>query len=220
MVFHRKRFFIVGRKKSVRERGILIIIDILGVDSIAFSSPAPLCSNFCFVYWSACLYLLVLFICLSPDPPSIHSNLITGESYHDLANRLWPVMLEMEREVTDLVIIAHQSVLRVLCAYFMENSADVRTLFLVYPVVVSISFHGIVWAGFRGLICAVLGYWFYWFGVLLLLFHWSGLFRFYFFIDLGYLLLLFYFLGRRFMVANPVHEFPEEWDRGNHPGGI
>jgi len=36
-------------------------------------------------------------------------------------------MLEMEREVSDLVIVAHESVLRVLCAYFMENSADVWT---------------------------------------------------------------------------------------------
>ena len=33
----------------------------------------------------------------------------------------------MEREVSDLVIVAHESVLRVLCAYFMENSADVWT---------------------------------------------------------------------------------------------
>jgi broad specificity phosphatase PhoE len=37
-------------------------------------------------------------------------------------------MLEMEREVSDLIIIAHESVLRVLCAYFMENSADVSPL--------------------------------------------------------------------------------------------
>jgi broad specificity phosphatase PhoE len=34
-------------------------------------------------------------------------------------------MLEMEREVKDLLIIAHESVLRVLCAYFLEISADV-----------------------------------------------------------------------------------------------
>jgi 6-phosphofructo-2-kinase / fructose-2,6-biphosphatase 4 len=56
-----------------------------------------------------------------------HHRYPRAESYHDLANRLWPVMLEMEREVSDLCIIAHESVLRVLCAYFMENSADVPT---------------------------------------------------------------------------------------------
>jgi 6-phosphofructo-2-kinase / fructose-2,6-biphosphatase 4 len=54
-----------------------------------------------------------------------HHRYPRAESYHDLANRLWPVMLEMERETSDLLIIAHESVLRVLCAYFMENSADV-----------------------------------------------------------------------------------------------
>lgn len=54
-----------------------------------------------------------------------HHRYPRAESYHDLANRLWPVMLEMEREVCDLLIIAHESVLRVLCAYFMENSAHV-----------------------------------------------------------------------------------------------
>jgi len=41
-------------------------------------------------------------------------------------------MLEMEREVTDLVIIAHQSILRVLCAYFMENSAE-QIPFMSFP---------------------------------------------------------------------------------------
>jgi broad specificity phosphatase PhoE len=33
----------------------------------------------------------------------------------------------MERETKDLLIIAHESVLRVLCAYFLEVSADVRS---------------------------------------------------------------------------------------------
>jgi 6-phosphofructo-2-kinase / fructose-2,6-biphosphatase 4 len=55
-----------------------------------------------------------------------HHRYPRGESYHDLANRLWTVMLEMERETKDLLIIAHESVLRVLCAYFLEMSADVR----------------------------------------------------------------------------------------------
>jgi hypothetical protein len=39
-------------------------------------------------------------------------------------------MLEMEREVSDLLIIGHESVLRVLCAYFLEKNADVREILL------------------------------------------------------------------------------------------
>jgi 6-phosphofructo-2-kinase/fructose-2,6-biphosphatase 4 len=54
-----------------------------------------------------------------------HHRYPRAESYHDLANRLWSVLLEMEREVSDLLIIAHESTLRVLCAYFLEKHADV-----------------------------------------------------------------------------------------------
>ncbi|KAJ1982484.1 hypothetical protein H4R35_000266 [Dimargaris xerosporica] len=41
-----------------------------------------------------------------------------GESYHDLAVRLEPVILELEHEKQDVLIIAHESVLRCLYAYF------------------------------------------------------------------------------------------------------
>jgi 6-phosphofructo-2-kinase / fructose-2,6-biphosphatase 4 len=54
-----------------------------------------------------------------------HHRYPRAESYHDLANRLSPLLLEMEREVSDLLIIAHESILRVLCAYFLEKHADV-----------------------------------------------------------------------------------------------
>jgi len=168
MVSRRKKFFIVGRKKLVLGKGILIIIDILGVGR---TFPVPELTDVLLI-WFVLLMLCVmsypvLVICsfiylLVYRPAFIHTNLITGESYHDLANRLLPVMLEMEREVTDLVIIAHQSVLRVLCAYFMENSAEVRTLF---PCPSRGPYHLITWKlfeqFFRDLICAVLGYWFY-----------------------------------------------------------
>ncbi|KAK9459085.1 6-phosphofructo-2-kinase-domain-containing protein [Lipomyces oligophaga] len=42
-----------------------------------------------------------------------------AESYHDLAVRMEPVILEMERISSDILIIAHVSVLRVLYGYLM-----------------------------------------------------------------------------------------------------
>ncbi|RFU76705.1 6-phosphofructo-2-kinase [Trichoderma arundinaceum] len=47
---------------------------------------------------------------------------INPGSYHDLAVRLEPIILELEREQSDLLIIAHESVLRVLFAYLMHCS--------------------------------------------------------------------------------------------------
>ncbi|KAI0005191.1 bifunctional 6-phosphofructo-2-kinase/fructose-2,6-bisphosphate 2-phosphatase [Xylariaceae sp. FL0662B] len=52
-----------------------------------------------------------------------HHRYPRAESYHDLAVRLEPIILELEREQNDLVIIAHESVLRVLYAYLMHCSA-------------------------------------------------------------------------------------------------
>ncbi|KAK9474006.1 6-phosphofructo-2-kinase-domain-containing protein [Dipodascopsis tothii] len=52
-----------------------------------------------------------------------------AESYHDLAVRLEPVILEMERISSDILIIANESVLRVLYGYLMACSpADIPEL--------------------------------------------------------------------------------------------
>ena len=58
-----------------------------------------------------------------------HHRYPRAESYHDLAVRLEPVILELEREKNDLLIIAHESVLRVLYGYLMAcNAADIPRL--------------------------------------------------------------------------------------------
>ncbi|KFA76306.1 hypothetical protein S40288_02995 [Stachybotrys chartarum IBT 40288] len=54
-----------------------------------------------------------------------HHRYPRAESYHDLAVRLEPIILELEREQNDLLIIAHESVLRVLYAYLMHCSTNV-----------------------------------------------------------------------------------------------
>lgn len=54
------------------------------------------------------------------------------QSYHDVAVRLDPIILELEREQNDLLIIAHESVLRVLYGYLMAcQAADIP--FLSFP---------------------------------------------------------------------------------------
>lgn len=48
-----------------------------------------------------------------------HHRYPRAESYHDLAVRMEPLIMEIERTRGDLVIIAHESVLRVLYGYLM-----------------------------------------------------------------------------------------------------
>jgi 6-phosphofructo-2-kinase/fructose-2,6-biphosphatase 4 len=58
-----------------------------------------------------------------------HHRYPRGESYHDLAVRLEPIILELEREKQDLLIIAHESVLRVLYGYLMAcSTVDIPAL--------------------------------------------------------------------------------------------
>ncbi|PUU73648.1 6-phosphofructo-2-kinase-domain-containing protein [Tuber borchii] len=58
-----------------------------------------------------------------------HHRFPRGESYHDLAVRMEPIILELEREKNDLLIIAHESVLRVLYGYLMAcSTSDIPSL--------------------------------------------------------------------------------------------
>lgn len=60
-----------------------------------------------------------------------HHRYPRGESYHDLAVRLEPIILELERASDDILIVAHESVLKVLYGYLMAcHSADIPFLSL------------------------------------------------------------------------------------------
>ncbi|XP_067387835.1 6-phosphofructo-2-kinase/fructose-2,6-bisphosphatase 2 isoform X2 [Emydura macquarii macquarii] len=64
-----------------------------------------------------------------------------GESYQDLVQRLEPVIMELERQ-GNVLVIAHQAVMRCLLAYFLDKSADelpylkcpLHTIFKLTPV--------------------------------------------------------------------------------------
>ncbi len=47
-----------------------------------------------------------------------------GESYRDVIGRVDPLIIELERRQSPVVVVAHQAVLRVLYAYFMDKPAQ------------------------------------------------------------------------------------------------
>jgi len=57
------------------------------------------------------------------DQDKFHYRYPKGESYEDLVARLEPVILELERQ-ENVLVIAHQAVLRCLLAYFLDEDAD------------------------------------------------------------------------------------------------
>lgn len=57
------------------------------------------------------------------DQNKYHYRYPNGESYEDLVARLEPVIMELERQESVLVI-CHQAVMRCLLAYFLDKTAD------------------------------------------------------------------------------------------------
>ena len=49
------------------------------------------------------------------------------KSYRDLAHRIEPIILELERQSQDVMIVAHETVLRCLYAYYLDMPPAVRT---------------------------------------------------------------------------------------------
>lgn len=70
-----------------------------------------------------------------------HYRFPRAESYHDLAVRMEPLLLEMERMRGDILIIGHESALRVLYGYLMACScSDIPNLKFTRDELIEISF--------------------------------------------------------------------------------
>lgn len=68
-----------------------------------------------------------------------------GESYMDVIMRLEPVIIEMERMSSPLLIVSHQAVIRCLLSYFNDTSRrDVPHVLLIYYILYRPMFHCIV----------------------------------------------------------------------------
>lgn len=75
----------------------------------------------------------------SKDP--YHYRYPRAESYHDLAVRMEPLLLELEHMKTDVLIIAHESTLRILYGYLLACTVlDVPELQFSRNVLTEITF--------------------------------------------------------------------------------
>lgn len=84
-----------------------------------------------------------LFINFLPKQPNSSTNSMTlslsllfNQSYEDLVARLEPVIMELERQ-ENVLVVAHQAVLRCLLAYFLDKTSGNDIL---YSIINRISF--------------------------------------------------------------------------------
>ncbi|KAI1305859.1 6-phosphofructo-2-kinase/fructose-2,6-bisphosphatase 1 [Halotydeus destructor] len=66
------------------------------------------------------------------DQDKFHYRYPKGESYEDLVARLEPVIMELERQ-ENVLVVAHQAVLRCLLAYFLDKSSD-KLPYMKFPL--------------------------------------------------------------------------------------
>lgn len=72
-----------------------------------------------------------------------HYRFPRGESYQDVAVRLEPIMMEIERTQTNLLVICQESVLKVLYGYIMGlTSEEIPNLEFPYDQIVEVMPHG------------------------------------------------------------------------------
>jgi 6-phosphofructo-2-kinase / fructose-2,6-biphosphatase 2 len=65
------------------------------------------------------------------DQDKYHYRYPGGESYQDLVSRLEPVIMELERQESVLVV-CHQAVMRCILAYFLNKTAGMHILYFIH----------------------------------------------------------------------------------------
>jgi len=61
---------------------------------------------------------------VSRDADKLRYRYPRGESYVDVIQRLEPAIIELERQQSPIIVIAHQAICRCLYAYFMDISDE------------------------------------------------------------------------------------------------
>lgn len=71
-----------------------------------------------------------------------HHRYPRAESYHDLALKIEPLILEMEKSPNDVLIIADESVIRIFYGYLMAaNAADIPSIQFPQNEIIKITYH-------------------------------------------------------------------------------